>query len=258
MELHYNPLQPGVSPQPMALNLTQLRLNEPLLEQNGINLGTNQQPMPYLNTGVTPASQGHFNHTATTHTHVPIAARLDAADPVTKTQEQATQPTQSRTPSKSSGDESPDTTTPNKSSQLNHPSNSDHPFHTLFNQATAHVAKEDEKQGRKPDEKSERLIMATTALAAENGISSIDHMAFSIENKARGVKAGENVILLQGGFNDPAHDRANMKTEVAINMPVEQSLQKLDVAHQRQLQQTQTLALQQTTDTPIQRGPSIG
>jgi Calpain family cysteine protease len=147
---------------------------------------------------------------------------------------------------------------PNTSAQLGHPSNSDHPFHTLFNQATAHVAKEDEKQGRKPDEKSDRLIMATTALAAENGISSIDHMAFSIENKARGVKAGENVILVQGGFSDPAHDRANMKTEVAINMPVEQSLQKLDVAHQRQQQQVQTLALQQTTETPIQRGPSIG
>jgi Zeta toxin len=174
------------------------------------------------------------------------------------THEQAPPPTQSRTPTKTNGDESPDASTPNKSSQLGHPSSTDHPFHKLFNQATAHVEKEDEKQGRKPDEKSERLIMAATALAAENGITSIDHMSFSIENKARGVKAGENVILVQGGFNDPAHDRANMKTEVAITMPLEQSLQKLDVTHQRQLQQTQTLALQQTTDTPIQRGASIG
>jgi hypothetical protein len=170
--------------------------------------------------------------------------------------EQTAQPTPSRTPSKPNGDETLDTTTPNKSSQLGHPSISDHPFHKLFNQATAHVEKEDEKQGRKPDEKSERLAMSATALAAENGIRSMDQMSFSIENKERGVKAGENVIIVQGGFNDPAHELANMKTEVAINTPVEQSLKQWDVAHQQQ--QAQTLALQQTPDLPTQRGPSIG
>jgi hypothetical protein len=258
MERHYNPLQAGVTPQPIALNLTQLRLNEPLLEQNGINLGTNQQPMPYINTGVTPASQGHFNHTATTHTHVPIAARIDDINSITTTPSQTTQPTQSHTPSKSSGEETPDTTTPKKSSQLNHPSDSAHPFHAIFNQVTAHVNKEDEKLGRKPDEKSERLSMSATALAAENGITRIDHMTFNVENKERGLKAGENLIIVQGGFNDPAHQRANMKTEVAINTPVEQSLKQLDVVQQRQTQEAQTLALQQTQDPAKARGPSMG
>jgi Calpain family cysteine protease len=147
---------------------------------------------------------------------------------------------------------------PNTSAQLGHPSNSAHPFHSVFNQATAHVNKEDEKLGRNPDEKSERLSMSATALAAENGITRIDHMTFNVENKERGLKAGENLIIVQGGFNDPAHERANMKTEVAINTPVEQSIKQLDVIQQRQTQEAQTLALQQTQDPTKIRGPSIG
>jgi hypothetical protein len=147
---------------------------------------------------------------------------------------------------------------PNTSAQLSHPSNSAHPFHSIFNQATAHVNKEDEKLGRNPDEKSERLSMSATALAAENGITRIDHMTFNVENKERGLKAGENLIIVQGGFNDPAHERANMKTEVAINTPVEQSLKQLDVIQQRQTQEAQTLALQQTQDPTKIRGPGIG
>jgi Calpain family cysteine protease len=183
------------------------------------------------------------------------APRVQTQQQSTPTPEQATPPQPA--PSQSAPTQNKNEA-PNTSAQLGHPSNSAHPFHSVFNQAIAHVNKEDEKLGRKPDEKSERLSMSATALAAENGITRIDHMTFNVENKERGLKAGENLIIVQGGFNDPAHQRANMKTEVAINTPVEQSLKQLDVIQQRQTQEAQTLALQQTQDPTKIRGPSIG
>jgi hypothetical protein len=147
--------------------------------------------------------------------------------------------------------------TPHKSSQLNHPSNSNHPFHSLFTQATAHVAREDERLGRKPDEQSERFSLAATALAADNGIKKIDHMVFSAENKERGVKAGENVIIVQGGLNDPAHERAHMKTLTAINVPAEDSIKQLDVIQQRQVQETQQQAQSIKPDSIVPRGLGV-
>jgi hypothetical protein len=138
----------------------------------------------------------------------------------------------------------------NKSTSLGHPSSNNHPFHSMFNQATAHVQKEDEKQGRQHDEKSERLALAATALAANEGMHKIDHMVFSKEDKERGVKAGENVIVVQGGLLDPAHQRPHMKTEVAINTPVDSSVKELEMIHQRQTQEAQGLA-----QTP--RGPTM-
>ena len=151
-----------------------------------------------------------------------------------------------------------DKTTPNKSAQLKHPSSVERPFHSLYTQATAFVNKEDERRGRKPDEYSERLALSAMALAVENGITKIDHLVLSKENKERGVKAGENVVIVQGSLDDPAHNRADMKTEVAINIPVEQSL---DTLYQRQAQEAHSLA-QQPTQNPDQdpntpRGPKL-
>lgn len=73
LERQHNP-----NPQ-MTINLSQLRLDEKLLEENGINLGTNQQPMPYYDSSTNPPRAGLFQHTITTHQHVsPIAAVLEA------------------------------------------------------------------------------------------------------------------------------------------------------------------------------------
>ncbi len=153
--------------------------------------------------------------------------------------------------------ETPEVETLKKTSQLRHPGSAEHPFHSLYSQATAFVNKEDERLGRTPDEKSERLALAATALAADSRMTRIDHMLFSVEDKARGLKAGENVIVVQGGLNDPAHDRAHMKTEVAINMPAEQSLKQMDVIHRQQTEQAQVMAMQRTQandqNSPVQR-----
>jgi hypothetical protein len=51
------------------------------------------------------------------------------------------------------------------------------------------------------------------------------------------VRKGENLFVVQGALNDPAHDRAHMRTQDAVSAPVEQSLAKLqalDETRQRQ------------------------
>lgn len=60
-ERHYHPQQ-ATAPQ-MALNMSQLRLSEKLLEENGIDLGKHTQPMPYLDSGARPPTAHLFQHT---------------------------------------------------------------------------------------------------------------------------------------------------------------------------------------------------
>lgn len=69
------PPRRGVDPPMITLDMNALRLSEKLMEENGIDLGRRTQPMPYHDRSTVPASLHHFDHTTTTHTHVPIMAR---------------------------------------------------------------------------------------------------------------------------------------------------------------------------------------
>lgn len=76
-ERHYHPPQPGVATPRMGLNLSRLHLNEKLLEENGIDLGKNQQPLPYYDFSSHPPTAQLFQHTKTSHQHVsPIGTGL--------------------------------------------------------------------------------------------------------------------------------------------------------------------------------------
>ncbi len=138
------------------------------------------------------------------------------------------------------------------------PRDRDHPDFALHQQALNLVHKQDEKLGRTPDEKSEQMAASLTQLAKENGISRIDHLVFSIDN-GRGMKSGENVIIVQGELNNPAHDRAHMKTDVAVNTSVQESFQKLEVSNHRQSQElfVQQQSQQQLQNAPESRGLSM-
>lgn len=61
----------------MTVNMTALKLNEKLLEEEGIDLGNiNQASQPYYDSSQTPAVLHHFDHTQTgahNHQYVPIA-----------------------------------------------------------------------------------------------------------------------------------------------------------------------------------------
>ena len=108
---------------------------------------------------------------------------------------------------------------------------------------------EDAKLNRQADGNSERLALSLTSLAAKDGLSRIDHLVFCVD-KGLGVKAGENVFIVQGELNNPAHDRAHMKTTDAVSTTVAASLQSLEASHQQQILQ------QQQTQQPTQaRGP---
>ncbi len=114
----------------------------------------------------------------------------------------------------------------------------------LLEQAQAAVRRLDAKVGREYDEQSACMAASAACLAKVNGLSGIDHILLSEERGA--VRKGENLFVVQGEPGDPAHRRAMMKTQDAIDTPVEQSvaqLQALSEAQQRQ-------APAQTTEEP--------
>lgn len=101
--------------------------------------------------------------------------------------------------------------------------------------------------GRNYDSDSARMAASAACLAADKGLSRIDHIVLSCASGP--VRQGENLFVVHGELGDPAHSRAHMKTDDAIAMPVEQSLaqlQSLDEARQQQeVQQPEQVARQQ-------------
>lgn len=62
----------GQLPQ-LTLNMSQLGLDEKLMEENGIDLGAGAAtPRAYYDSSTTPPTLHHFDHSKTTHTHTPI------------------------------------------------------------------------------------------------------------------------------------------------------------------------------------------
>ena len=71
-----NVLVHGAKPQ-VAIDMAGLGLKEDLIEMEGLDLGTNTAPRPYLDTSQTPQAQGHFHHSEDAsaghdHQHVPM------------------------------------------------------------------------------------------------------------------------------------------------------------------------------------------
>ncbi|WP_372391446.1 XVIPCD domain-containing protein [Xanthomonas sp. NCPPB 3582] len=103
----------------------------------------------------------------------------------------------------------------------------DHQDYALLQQVRAGVSAIDAQAGRTPDENSERLIASVMTLARQNNLDRADHVVLSAQTADS--PAGRNVFVVQGELNNPAHLRAHMPTDVAVQTPVEQSLQRLEV-----------------------------
>ncbi len=130
----------------------------------------------------------------------------------------------------------------------------DHRDYPLLQQVRAGVSAIDAQAGRTPDENSERLIASVMTLARQNNLDRADHVVLS--EQTADSPAGRNVFVVQGELNNPAHLRAHMPTDVAVQTPVEQSLQQLEVAstdRQQALAQSQ----QQEMDTRQRESASI-
>ncbi|HHA2861217.1 TPA: XVIPCD domain-containing protein [Stenotrophomonas maltophilia] len=120
-----------------------------------------------------------------------------------------------------------------------------HPEYGLNQQIRQGVAALDAQHGRPFDQTSERLTASLTVLAREKGLQQVDHVLVS--NATAQHPAGHNVFVVQGDPANPAHLRAMMPTAVAVQTPVEQSLQKLGLGVQPPAQ-----AEQQTLDAQAQ------
>ncbi|WP_235858390.1 XVIPCD domain-containing protein [Xanthomonas euroxanthea] len=105
----------------------------------------------------------------------------------------------------------------------------------LHRQAEDAVRRLEQGLGREYDDNSARLAASSAYLAKENGLSRIDHVVLSENTKS--VRQGENVFVVEGALNDPAHKMAHMKTNDAIAQPVEQSLAQLQALNETQRQQ---------------------
>lgn len=129
-----------------------------------------------------------------------------------------------------------------------------HADYGLLQQVSGHVAGIDARAGRTPDESSERLTASVMALARQNNLDRADHVLLSAQTADN--PAGRNVFVMQGDINDPAHLRASMPTDVAVQTPVEQSLQRLELVsaeRQEALSQRQ----QQELENQVREHPQM-
>ncbi len=122
---------------------------------------------------------------------------------------------------------------------------SNHAHRALYASVSCHVDALDQQLGRQSDHSSACMKASLTTLAAANGFERVDHLALSVRSAE--VQAGQNVFIVQGDPSNPAHLRAHMSTDQAINTSVESSFRELAQVEQRQtaLQATQNLAPQQ-------------
>ena len=124
-----------------------------------------------------------------------------------------------------------------------HPAQAGHPDQALFQHAVAGVKRLDEHHNRPHDAVSDNMAASLTVLAKENGLQRIDHVRLSEANAH--VKQGENVFVVQGAMDDPAHLMAHMKTQEAIDRPAAMSFQQLAAHNQKLDEQRLVLASEQ-------------
>lgn len=102
----------------------------------------------------------------------------------------------------------------------------------LHRQAERAVRCLEQNLGRNYDGNSARLVASAACLAKENGLTQIDHVLLSRTTGT--AQHGENLFVVQGEPDDPAHLRAHMRTDAALGRSVEQSLAQLQALNETQ------------------------
>src|SRR3546814_6321594 len=97
----------------------------------------------------------------------------------------------------------------------------------MLEQIRGRVRSLDQRHGREYDEQSERISHSLLALAKDKGLARIDHVVLS--GKSEFVRSpGQNIFVVQGKLEDPAHIRAHMDTGLAARTPVPESSLNLE------------------------------
>jgi hypothetical protein len=251
----------GVAPH-LHINMTQLHLEERLMERLGISIGTNPNtPQKYYDTSQNPPAVHHFDHTNTTgtptsHQHVPVAPnapanRVEDLNSLEKSQAPAAIQPGMKKP-KPDGDETPDQGLPKKSAELS-------PKDSLGLETMLAAVRKD---GRWDEEQSKNIAAAAM----------LGHASDSLQQRVDSVSINErgNVFSTYSphGDKDP-HFHSHINGHEAAKMPAEQSINQVAQVRQQQQQEAQVLAQQQTQkqnqDGPIQqqsggsamKGPSM-
>ena len=129
------------------------------------------------------------------------------------------------------------------------PGQADYP---LCEQIRKGVAAMDSAHGRSFDAISERMAASLFVLARQNDLSRVDHVVLG--GPPGNGQAGPNVFLVQGQLNDPAHVRASMPAEQAVQTPVEQSMAQYQVVSQDAQQREQQRQHEQLANEQQQAG----
>ncbi|MCC4585724.1 hypothetical protein JWH11_07060 [Xanthomonas melonis] len=109
------------------------------------------------------------------------------------------------------------------------PEHPEHPDHFLFAQIREAVSVLDAELNKPADDASERMAARLLPLAKQHGFDQVDHVVLS-----RHVgEVGENVFLVRGELSDPAHLRAHITTQEAMETSVEASLLQLNEINRR-------------------------
>lgn len=219
----------GVEPQ-MHINMAQLRLDERLIERLGLEIAARpQQRQAYYDTSQSPPALRHFDHTKTgpsLNQHVPIDPAILEGEPIAGERSKLT------------------------------PAQQGHPDHGLYSQIAGHIRQHDQQRGRQWDDTSERMTASLLALAKDHGLSRVDHVVFSAQTER--VGAGENVFVVQGALDDPAHTRAHMKTEDAARTPEAESFANVQATQQRPGQNVDQVQPLQPVQDETQKGFGAG
>lgn len=95
----------------------------------------------------------------------------------------------------------------------------------LLDSLVVKVGELDRSCGRTFDATSERMAWSLLAAARAQGITQVDHVVLNVATPQ--LRAGENVFVVQGALDDPAHRVACLKTHEAIDTPIARSIERL-------------------------------
>ncbi|MCS3748420.1 XVIPCD domain-containing protein [Xanthomonas sp. 3793] len=109
------------------------------------------------------------------------------------------------------------------------PDHPEHPDHYLFAQIREAVGVLDAELDKPTDEASVRMAARLLPLAKQHGFDQVDYVVLS---RHLG-EVGENVFLVRGELSDPAHLRAHITTQEAMETSVETSMAQLDEINRR-------------------------
>lgn len=139
------------------------------------------------------------------------------------------------------------------------PAEPGHPDHALYSQIRQGVDQLDPLrnpalaiEGNRENLSAGLLVeLKINKLTGDHRFPRVDHVLYSTQ--------ANNVFIVRGGLNDPAHDRAMVKVGEAVRIPAAESFQQTESLNQ-QLQQKQTMAAtsqQQEIESPGRRGSTM-